>query len=104
MENLNLKILRMISEMREIGKRPAPSKGGNYNDMLEYRRMQENIFCAVVDAFDDGYRLEMKKPTRITFVKDGDPMCDYGTCQRCGSYVQAWNYCPCCGAKVEFEV
>lgn len=63
MENLNEKILRMIEEMREIGKRIAASEYGNYEDVLKYSRKQEDIFQTAVDAFDDGYRLEMEAVT-----------------------------------------
>lgn len=30
-----------------------------------------------------------------------DPICLYGTCKNCGEYVQAWNFCPSCGANMK---
>ena len=36
MNDINQDITRMIVEMRELGKLPAPCKGGSHNNLLRY--------------------------------------------------------------------
>lgn len=38
---------------------------------------------------------------KVTHVTTDMPYCEYGTCNVCGAYIQAWNYCPNCGAKMD---
>lgn len=39
------------------------------------------------------------KVTHVIYM----PHCKNGTCNVCGAYIQAWNYCPNCGAKMDLE-
>ena len=40
---------------------------------------------------------------KVTHVTEDAPYCEYGMCNVCGAYVQNWNYCPNCGAKMDGE-
>ena len=40
---------------------------------------------------------------QLNFVQEDMPYCYYGTCSVCGAYVQAWNYCPSCGTRMDKE-
>lgn len=57
MDNINQDIERMVAEMREVEELPAPSKGGNYNNLLRYNEMRERILKKFMSAFDAGYTL-----------------------------------------------
>lgn len=59
MNNINQDITRMIVEMRELGKLPAPCKGGSHNNLLRYNKLRDRILDKFLSAFDEGYRLEM---------------------------------------------
>lgn len=72
MDNINQDITRMIVEMRELGKLPAPCKGGNYNNLLRYNKMRDRILDKFLSAFNGGYRLEMP----ITHQPSNEPLTD----------------------------
>lgn len=55
--DINAEIQKLVEEMREVGRRPAPIRGGNYNDMLRYDELRREILERFLDAWDDGYRL-----------------------------------------------
>ena len=57
MMDINAEIQKLVEEMREVGQRPAPSRGGNYNDMLRHDALRREILERFLDAWDDGYRL-----------------------------------------------
>ena len=57
MDNINQDMERMVAEMREVEELPAPSKGGNYNNLLRYNEMRERILKKFMSAFDAGYTL-----------------------------------------------
>ena len=38
---------------------------------------------------------------KVTHITYDMPYCEYGICNVCGAYIQAWNYCPNCGAKMD---
>lgn len=40
---------------------------------------------------------------KVTHISEDSPYCLYGTCKNCGAYIQSWNYCPSCGAKMDLE-
>ena len=58
MNNINQDITRMIVEMRELGKLPAPCKGGSHNNLLRYNKLRDRILDKFLSAFDEGYRLK----------------------------------------------
>lgn len=58
MMDINAEIQKLVEEMREVGRRPAPSRGGNYNDMIRYGEMREQILTRFLDAWGDEYRLK----------------------------------------------
>lgn len=55
--DINAEIQKLVEEMREVGRRPAPSRGGNYNDMIRYDALRREILERFLEAWDDGYRL-----------------------------------------------
>lgn len=58
MNDINQDITRMIVEMRELGKLPAPCKGGSHNNLLRYNKLRDRILDKFLSAFDEGYRLK----------------------------------------------
>ena len=40
---------------------------------------------------------------RLNFLQEDRVWCYCGVCSVCGNYVQAWNYCPNCGARMDKE-
>ena len=59
MADINQDITRMIVEMRELGKLPAPCKGGSHNNLLRYNKQRDRILDKFLSAFDEGYRLKI---------------------------------------------
>lgn len=47
-------LISLIEKRKEIGKRPAYSKGGNYNDMVEFNRLGELIIEEVCKLYEKG--------------------------------------------------
>lgn len=43
------------------------------------------------------------KHGKANYIAYDMPYCEYGTCSVCGAYIQAWNYCPNCGAKMDLD-
>ena len=64
MNDINQDITRMIVEMREIGKLPAPCKGGSHNNLLRYNKLRDRILDKFLSAFDEGYRLKIPTARR----------------------------------------
>ena len=64
MADINQEMEHLVEEMREIGKRPAPSKGGSCNNLLKYNELQMQILKKFLDAYDTGYRLKMPTLTQ----------------------------------------
>lgn len=58
MNDINQDITRMIVEMRELGKLPAPCKGGSHNNLLRYNKQRDRILDKFLSAFDEGYRFK----------------------------------------------
>lgn len=58
MADINQDITRMIVEMRELGKLPAPCKGGSHNNLLRYNKLRDRILDKFLSAFDEVYRLK----------------------------------------------
>lgn len=54
-EKMNAAIKDMISKMDEIGAWPSYTKGGNYNDFVEYERLNNLIAERCIEAFKAGY-------------------------------------------------
>ena len=48
----------LVAEMKEIGQRPAPSRGGYYNNLLDYNATRERILCLCLAAMESGYRFK----------------------------------------------
>lgn len=48
------RLRELIEKRKEIGKRPAPMKYGNYNDLMEYSRLGELILAEVDKLYDEG--------------------------------------------------
>ena len=40
---------------------------------------------------------------RLNFLQEDMVGCYCGVCSVCGNYVQAWNYCPNCGTRMDKE-
>lgn len=57
-EELNERVKSLISRMEEVGARPSYTRGGSYNDFLEYGRLKELIAKECIDAFKAGFRFE----------------------------------------------
>ena len=64
MNDINQDITRMIVEMRELGKLPAPCKGGSHNNLLRYNKQRDRILDKFLSAFDEGYRLKIPTARR----------------------------------------
>ena len=48
------RLIRLIKKRKEIGKRPSYTKGGSFNDLIEYKRMGDLILEEVEKLYDDG--------------------------------------------------
>lgn len=72
MNDINQDITRMIVEMRELGKLPAPCKGGSHNNLLRYNKLRDRILDKFLSAFDEGYRLKNsnRPPEEIDRILD----------------------------------
>lgn len=72
MNDINQDITRMIVEMRELGKLPAPCKGGSHNNLLRYNKLRDRILDKLLSAFDEGYRLKNsnRPPEEIDRILD----------------------------------
>lgn len=57
-EELNERVKSLISRMEKVGARPSYTKGGSYNDFLEYGRLKDLIAEECIDAFKAGFRFE----------------------------------------------
>ena len=57
MADINETFEIMIAEMQRYGATPAPSKGGSYNNLLQYRETRDKIIDRFLAAFAEGYRL-----------------------------------------------
>ena len=53
-EMMNAEIESLIQTMEEIGERPSYTKGGSYNDYLEYGRLKSIIAEKCIQAFKMG--------------------------------------------------
>ena len=47
-------LISLIEKRKEVGKRPAHTKGGSYNDVIEYDRLGELIIKEVNRLYDAG--------------------------------------------------
>ena len=61
MEDINERLEDMLAEMKEIGQRPASSRGGNYNNLLDYNAARERILCLCLAAIESGYRFRKEE-------------------------------------------
>ena len=60
-DELNGQIKDLISRMEEVGARPSYTKGGSYNDFLEYGRLKDLIAERCIEAFRAGFRFAGKE-------------------------------------------
>ena len=80
MADINETFEIMIAEMQRYGATPAPSKGGSYNNLLQYRETREKIIDRFLAAFAEGYRLGKEdveaEPLTIEQLRqmDGQPV------------------------------
>lgn len=58
MEDINERLEALVAEMKEIGQRPAPSNGGDYNNLLLYRERREQLLEIFLAMFENGYRFK----------------------------------------------
>ena len=47
-------LIELIEKRKEVGKRPAYTKGGNWNDMVEYDRLGQLIIKEVNRLYESG--------------------------------------------------
>lgn len=47
-------LIHLIEKRKEIGQRKSYTKGGNYNDFIEYNRIGELILDEVYELYDEG--------------------------------------------------
>lgn len=80
MADINETFEIMIAEMQRYGATPAPSKGGSYNNLLQYRETRDKIIDRFLAAFAEGYRLGKEdveeEPLTIEQLRqmDGEPV------------------------------
>lgn len=48
------KLREYAKKRKELGEKPAPKNGGNYNEYMEYHRMGELIIKEVMRMYDAG--------------------------------------------------
>ena len=48
------RLIHLIEKRKEIGQRKIYTKGGNYNDYIEYSRISELILDEVYKLYDEG--------------------------------------------------
>lgn len=47
-------LIKLIEKRKEVGKRPAHCKGGNWNDRVEYERLGSLILNEVERLYENG--------------------------------------------------
>ena len=96
-----------VREYEEVG-------GGRMKEYIERAQLLKNL------GYDEKRRADvlpgstfdivLKEPAasvaevrhgKLNFVQEDMSYCYYGICNVCGAYVQAWNYCPNCGALMK---
>ena len=58
MDDINERLEVLVAEMKEIGSRPAPFRGGSLNNFLDYNATRERILCLCLTALESGYRFK----------------------------------------------
>ena len=48
------RLIELIKKRKEIGKRPSYTKGGDYNDYVEYKRLGDLILEEISRLYDEG--------------------------------------------------
>ena len=48
------RLIKLIEKRKEIGKRKSYTKGGDYNDYIEYSRISELILDEFYKLYDEG--------------------------------------------------
>lgn len=48
------RLIRLIKKRKEIGKRLAHKKGGNFNDLIQYKSIGDLILEEVNRLYDEG--------------------------------------------------
>ena len=46
-------LMELVKKRRKIGERPSYTKGGNYNDLVEYKRIGDLILAEVDRLYDE---------------------------------------------------
>ena len=106
MADINETFEIMIAEMQRYGATPAPSKGGSYNNLLQYRETRDKIIDRFLAAFSEGYRLGKEdveeEPLTIEQLRemDGEPVWDEkGKC-----YLVDTTYQFCSDSDIEIAI
>lgn len=104
MADINEAFERMIAEMQRYGAAPAPSKGGSYNNLLQYRETREKIIDRFLAAFAEGYRLGKEdveaEPLTIEQLRqmDGQPVWDENG--ECYLVDTTYRFCSCSDIEI----
>lgn len=53
--------------------------------------------------YDEAADVAEVRHGKLNFLQEDMVLCYCGVCSVCRSYVQAWNYCPNCGARMDKE-
>lgn len=104
MADINETFEIMIAEMQQYGASPAPSKGGSYNNLLQYRETREKIIDRFLAAFAEGYRLGKEdveaEPLTIEQLRqmDGQPVWDENG--KCYLVNTTYRFCSCSDIEI----
>lgn len=104
MADINETFEIMIAEMQRYGATPAPSKGGSYNNLLQYRETREKIIDRFLAAFAEGYRLGKEdveaEPLTIEQLRqmDGQPVWDENG--KCYLVDTTYRFCSCSDIEI----
>lgn len=104
MADINETFEIMIAEMQRYGATPAPSKGGSYNNLLQYRETRDKIIDRFLAAFAEGYRLGKEdveeEPLTIEQLRqmDGEPVWDENG--KCYLVDTTYRFCSCSDIEI----
>lgn len=81
------------------------AKYGNKTKEQASRSFETLMMYEIADVVEDAPAADVAPVVhgKVTRIVDDAPYCELGICNICGAYIQAWNYCPNCGAKMDTE-
>ena len=71
-------------------------------DLQTLQTLDEHTMDLILIEIDEAPAAEVRHG-KFNFLQEDMVWCYCGVCSVCRNYVQAWNYCPNCGARMDKE-